>query len=369
MKVPFVVEKVRGVLAGRMRRVLVCLGIFLGLCLALRIILPTLVERSAGYLSRQYVGLPAQIGNVDLSLWAGGIVLENVNVAAQADDLSPVKAAWHSPAIDAKSALLHIDRLAFRWSWWELLRGKLLIKEFALDAPTVRLRRDADGKIDPLRHARPVAAASPAPKPAAADNQKAARPWLIDLRHFVLRKPNISIVDIPTGDDLLEFSLESFEIDQASNRDAEFGLGAVAIHGPVLRVRRDLILAERNAAQPAKATADTGSPGAASSRSGFRIKQINIERAEFTWLSAKGPLDVTMTLKASGLTADQGKRFPLELAVQLGKGTVGLSGEVGVLPPYYKGRIQWDGISLSPCCLRPCRSWPPGCNPRRRAGI
>ena len=348
MKIPFFVERVRGVFAGRMRRVLLCLGIVLGVCLVLRMILPALVERSVGYFSRQYLGLPAQIGNVDLSLWAGGIVLENVNMAAKADDISPAKAALHPPVIDAKSALLHIDRLAFRWSWWDLLRGRLLVKEFALDAPTIRLLREADGKIDPLRYARPVAVSASSSKPAA--ESKPGRPWQVELRRFVLRKPNVSIVDVPTGADLLEFSLESFEIDQASNRDADFGLGAVAIHGPVLRVQRELILAEPKTAEPASPS-PAATPSAATNRSGFRIKQINIERAEFAWLSAKGPLDVTMTLKASGLTADQGKRFPLELALQLGKGSVDLSGEVGVLPPYYKGRIRWDGISFSPLLL------------------
>ncbi len=350
MKVPFFVEKVRGVFAGRMRRVLAGLTIFLAVCLLLRIMLPAVIERSAGYFSRQYLGLPAQVGNVDLSLWAGGIVLENVAVAAKPDELSPMKAVFHPAMIEAKTALLHIDRLAFRWSWWDLLRGKLLIREFALDAPAIRLRREADGKIDSLRYARPVAAAHSA-QPSAA-SPKPGRPWQVELRRFVLRKPNVSIVDVPTGVDLLEFSLESFEIDQASNRDAEFGLGAVAVHGPVLRVQRDLILAEPNTAETAKASPpESAASPAASSRSGFRIKQINIERAEFTWLSAKGPLDVAMTLKASGLTADQGKHFPLDLSLQLGKGTVGLSGEAGVLPPYYKGRVQWDGIALAPLLI------------------
>ncbi len=351
MKVPFFVEKVRGVFAGRWRRVLGILGVFLGACLVLRMILPTLVEHSVGYFSRQYLGLPAQIENVDLSLWSGGIVLENVNVAAKADDLTPTRAAFRAPAIDAKTALLHIDRLAFRWSWWELMRGRLLIREFALDAPTLRLRREADGKVDPLRFARLASApeAQPAATPEA--KPKAGRPWEVDLRRFVLRKPNVSIVDVPTGSDLLEFSLESFEIDQASNRNANFGFGAVAIHGPVLKVRRDLILAETKAAATAPPVPAAAPAEATTSRSGFRIKQIAIERAEFTWLSAKGPLDVTMTLKASGLTAEQGKRFPLELALQLGKGRVDLDGEVGVLPPYYKGSVRWDGISFSPLLL------------------
>lgn len=341
--------KTVGTWAARRRRWLIVLGVAAGVLIGARAILPTVIERAAAYYSQYYLGLPARVENVDLSLLTGGVVLENVRVGAVAEVGTPWHAALHPRVIDPKASLLHIERLAFRWSWWELLRGRLQIKEFALDAPTVRLLREADGLIDPLRHAKPLA--PPAARKPSPPDQEASRSWPVEVRRFVLREPNVKILDVPTGQDLLVFSLESFELDEASLRDGEFGLGSVAVHGPVLKVKRELVLADRPPAA-GKTSAAQAAPGTKpSGRSGFRIQKINVERAEFTWLSAKGPLDVMLKLKASGLTAEQGKRFPLELGLQIGAGRAGLSGEVGILPPYYKGKLKWEGVSFAPLLL------------------
>lgn len=336
--------------AGRRRWWLISLGVAIGVLVGVRAVLPIVIERAAAYYSQYYLGLPARVENVDLSLLAGGVVLENVRLGAVAEEGSPWHAALHPRVIDPKASLLHIERLAFRWSWWGLLRGRLQIKEFTLDAPTVRLLREADGQIDPLRHAKPLAPQVVQKSPPT--GQETSRSWPVEVRRFVLRNPHVKILDVATSQDLLVFSLESFELDEASLRDGEFGLGTVAVHGPVLKVKRELVLADQSpAAEKAAAMQAAAGTKQPSGRSGFRIRKIDVERAEFTWLSAKGPLDVMLKLKASGLTAEQGKRFPLEIGLQIGAGRADLSGEVGVLPPYYKGRLKWEGISFSPLLL------------------
>ncbi|PTX98837.1 hypothetical protein DB345_03710 [Spartobacteria bacterium LR76] len=334
--------------AGRRRRWLIALGLVIGVLAGLRAILPTVAERAVAWSSQYYLGLPARVENVDLSLLAGGVVLENVRVGAVAEEGTPWQAALHPRVIDPKASLLHIERLAFRWSWWGLLRGRLQIKEFTLHSPTVRLLREADGQIDPLRQAKPLAPPMAAkPEPPA---KGGSRSWPIEVRRFALKDPNVKILDVPTGQDLLVFSLESFELDEASWRESELGFGSMAVRGPVLKVKRELVLAEPERTGEKTAAQREAGAGTAG-RPGFRIRKVDVERAEFTWLSARGPLDVMMKLKASGITAEQGKRFPLELALQIGTGRADLSGEVGMLPPYYKGRLKWDGISFAPLLM------------------
>lgn len=391
-----------------------------GLLVALRVALPTIVERGAAYGSRYWLGLPARIDNADFSLLDGRIVLEGVGVGATPDGIEPGAAALDPPAIDAATALLHLDRIALHLSWCELTRGSVHLAELTLEGPSVRVLREEDGNIDPLRHARPLAPVV-AEEPAAAD-EAPSEPWPVVIDTFALHTPNVLVVDPPSGDNLLEFSLESFSLDHITARGGDFALGGVGIEGPVLRVRRDLVLArpgasgaaantkaaevvavpapgeasvpETAAASPSSSeappsvaaipgTADvppsaavdpslaadgavsasgetaapvavTASPPAATTPAaapGYRIEKIDIARATFTWVTDAGPLDVAIGLHASGITADQGERFPLDLQLEIAKGHVGLVGEVGILPPSYKGKFSWSGLPFPPLLL------------------
>lgn len=347
------IPKSRGRLA---RRLLWLVGAFVLLLAGLRMILPTLLERGTAYASRHYLGLPARVGNVDFSLWHGAAVFEDVSVGRLPDEASPRDAAWNPPPIDAATALLHFDRVALKWSWTDFFRKKVRLFEVSLEAPSVRVRREADGTIDPLRLARPVEKFVPAveesPEPEPTES------WPLEIARFVLLSPAVVVEDAPTGQNLMEFSLESFEIADVRVSGNDVGLGPMAIRDPVLRVQRDLVFAESIAQGPAEthrpssATAPgSAAPGAKVSKSGIRVQAVDVERAKFTWLSREGPLEVTLTLKATELTAEEGKRFPLDLALQIGPGTLEVKGEVGLLPPIFKGRVTWAGLSFPPLLL------------------
>ncbi|MFZ4778798.1 MAG: DUF748 domain-containing protein [Terrimicrobiaceae bacterium] len=58
-----------------------------------------------------------------------------------------------------------------------------------------------------------------------------------------------------------------------------------------------------------------------------------------------------LTLKASGVTAEPGKRFPIDLALQIANGKVALTGDVGIFPPAYTGELTWDGLPFPPLLL------------------
>ena len=79
----------------------VLLVLLVGVLVGLRATLPWLMTRVAEKASRQYLGLPLEIGNIDLKLRSGEILLENVRVAGT---------AGKKTSADAKSSLslIHI---------------------------------------------------------------------------------------------------------------------------------------------------------------------------------------------------------------------------------------------------------------------
>ena len=316
------------------------------MAIGIRAALPLLVERGAAFASRRYLGLPARIDNVDLSLLKGNVLLEGIRLGDAPDKATPMRSAWDPPVIDSSAALLQIKRISITLSWRDLFRKKLRLAEVTIDTPSLRLLREEDGGIDPLRHARPLAVQA---KSKETTSKPTENPWSVEANQFALRAPNVLITDYSNGRNLLEFSLESFDLDNVTAKGADFALGAIGIHGPVLSVRRNLVLA--NPQKPAAAPAppapvpESSMPGTgATPAAGYRLKKIEIDRARFIWVTEDGPLDVLLTLKASNITAEPGKRFPVDLTMQIADGKIGLAGDVGIFPPAYTGELTWNAL-------------------------
>ncbi|MFN2427664.1 MAG: hypothetical protein ABR587_14585, partial [Candidatus Binatia bacterium] len=151
----------------------------------LRAALPLLVERGAAYGSRYWLGLPARIDNADFALFDGIVVLEGVSVGAEPDAVEPLDAALEPPLLDAATALLHFDRISLHLGWKELREGIVHLTGVSLEAPSVRVIREADGAIDPLRHARPLAPPSTGPE----EPEEPGEPWLVAVDQFTLSTP------------------------------------------------------------------------------------------------------------------------------------------------------------------------------------
>ena len=323
--------------------------------IGIRAMLPLLVERGAAFASRHYLGLPVRIDNVDFSLFKGNVLLEGIRLGNAPDKATPMRAAWDPPVIDPSAALLQINRISVTLSWRDLLKKTLRLTEVTIDAPSLRLLREDDGGIDPLRHARPIAVQAKSKETTAKHQEK---PWSVEVNQFALRTPNVLISDHSSGRNLLKFSLESFGLDNVTAKGPDLSLGAVGIHGPVLRVQRDLVLADsqKPTALPASSAgthgavaADTGADAAPAA--GYQIKKVEIERARFTWVTEQGPLDVLLTLKASNITAEPGKRFPIDLALQIADGKIAMAGDVGIFPPAYTGELTWSALPFPPLLL------------------
>ncbi|HYC54893.1 MAG TPA: DUF748 domain-containing protein [Candidatus Binatia bacterium] len=310
----------------------------------LRVALPTLVERGAAYGSRYWLGLPVRIDNADFALLQGSVVLEGISIGARPDAVTPQDAALEPPPIDAAAALLHLGRISARISWRELLDGTVRVLELAVDKPSVRVERETDGSIDPLRHAAPLA-----PPSAETEEPASGAPWKVLVERFALAGPDVRIVDPASGENLLELGLEDFSLDDVAVDDGRFGLGNLGIRGPKLRVRRDLVVGGPASADPPKTTAPTPAPDAAGG--GYSLDQIHIERAILTWITDAGPVDVALALDAREITADQGRTFPLDLQLEIQSGRIALKGDVGILPPSYAGTVAWNGLPFPPLLL------------------
>jgi hypothetical protein len=323
----------------------------------LRALLPVAVERGAAWGSRQYLGLPVRIANVDFALLEGRVVLEGIAVAARPDATTPFQALLEPPPIDPAAALLHVERVATQLSFGALRERTARLTELVIERPALRAEREADGTIDPLRHAQPAAppaASEPEAEPTA-EPAEPAEPWTLALDRFALRAPELRVVDAAGGEALVEFALDEFSLTDLVARGADLALGGLGIDGPVLRVRRSFVFAEAPAAAAAdpeaaaaeaaaRAEAAAPAPAPAAGTPAYRVDEIDIRRATFTWVTDHGPLDVALTLRASNITADEGERFPIELELELEDGVLGLAGEVGVLPPSYTGKFRWERL-------------------------
>jgi hypothetical protein len=353
------------------------------LVVGIRVALPTAVERGVAWGSRQYLGLPARLDNADFELWNGRVVLEGITLGARPDEVSPTDAALEPPVLDPATALVHVAKVATTLSWKDLRDRTVRLTELAIDSPSVLAEREPDGRIDPLLHAKPVAqpSAEPEPEPAPAEPSE---PWKIALDRFDLATPSVRLVDATSRESIVELALETFGLTEVAVKGNEFALGGVDLAGPVLQVRRELLLAKPQAAPPPTAApapapdptaaAPAPDPTAAApapaepapapnaapptaapapstpaqppAKPGYHVAKVDVQRATFTWITENGPLDVAITLKATDISADEGHRFPIDVQLEIGEGRLGVVGDVGVLPPAYVGKLTWDGIPI-----------------------
>src|SRR5437867_3238849 len=80
-----------------------------------------------------------------------------------------------------------------------------------------------------------------------------------------------------------------------------------------------------------RAAAPDAAPAAAAPPD-LRIDDLEIDRAEFSVLTDAEPVSVALRLQTRGLTLARDAPFPLEVALEAGRGSVALSGQLGLNP-------------------------------------
>ena len=203
-------------------------------------------------------------------------------------------------------------------------------------------------------HDRLLATLAAEPEPAAppAPDEPAA-PWSVRVERFALASSEVSLVDAD-GEAAAFFGLDSLDLTAVRVGSSGLALGNIAVGRPVVRVNRDLLLggAEQSPAEPesgappvSEAASETAAaPEAAASE--YRIEQIGLDRAEFTLLTARGPLDLTIALSATEVRLTPGERFPIRLELGVGEGRLLLVGELGLDPVALTARLRGEALPV-----------------------
>jgi hypothetical protein len=310
--------------------------------IGVRATLPWALARTLESQGGARLGLPVRVGNVDLWIARGAIALEDLTVGRKPEAAAEAGAEDREP--DPETALLRLRRFFVRIDWRALLERRVHLLELALDAPRVRVERDAEGRIDPL--APPAPAEEPPPEPAPAEPSP---PWGFAVDRFDLRELGFRLFDVASQATPVEFALAGLALSDVSLEGSKLGLGGIEIQSPVLRIDRDFALGPRPGDAP-EGEAPAGEPAGGEAGAGlaYEVERIGILDAAFTLRTQPSPLDVTIRLVAEKVNARSGELFPIDLELGIGDGSLSLAGRLGLNPLAYDGRLAWRDLPLPP---------------------
>ena len=121
------------------------------LIVLVRALLPWSLARVAELQGSKQMGRIVQIGDLDLDVVMGRIVVAEVVVGPLLERVEDPEAP-----IDPDRVLLSFARLGVELSWGKLLTGELRLVEVSLDTPRAQIIRDEDGRLVPIRVAPPA---------------------------------------------------------------------------------------------------------------------------------------------------------------------------------------------------------------------
>jgi hypothetical protein len=321
--------------------------------LAVRAALPYALARGIAWGGERATGLGVSVANVDLGLLQGRFVLDGLAVAG------PRHPPVEPGVVDAETALIGWQRLALNLEWLDLLLGRVRFSDFSLAGLDGRLELDPAGRpILPVLGAPEApggeagpSAGEPTPtqaEPPAPEGEGDGWPILVD--RLALSDVAFELLDGHEAP-AVSVGLEGLELSDVASDASGLALGAIGIRAPSVRVRRDYLLGEPAPAPepgPGEAAATAGPEPAADT---YRMEELHVERAEFTLLTDAGPIRMALRMDATGLTTAPGVRFPLEVALEVERGAIELSGDLGVAPPVFDGKLAWRGLPLSPLLM------------------
>jgi hypothetical protein len=311
--------------------------VLLALVLGVRALLPRVLEWAIESQGSERLGRLVRVGNVDLSVLAGGVEIDDLAVGLLFE-------GEESPAeLDAEAALLQAARIGVRWSWPALLRGEIHLEGLEIEAPRLVAVTGLDGRLVPV--VRPPAV-EVAPQEAPPDADDGGSSWPLRLDRLALSDLDFYSLNLAVPEQAaIELSLEAFEIGGLQVRGGEVELGSLGLRAPRLRVRRDIDLAPFAGAgsEPEDAIPATGE---APPPPRVRLTDVSIERAVLTLVTDEGDLETRLSLRARDLTTARDARSPVELDFEVGSGTLAIRAELGLAPVAFDGTLTWSDLPL-----------------------
>ena len=142
--------------------------------------------------TRSATGMDLDFHSLEFS-WSGGLVVEGIS-------LSPPAAADSS---EKPQPLATVDKVLVDVAWSPLFSGRIVVKQVEVNGFSVRVTRDAEGKLSipdiPVSNLPavdfPVAAPTAQAKPAGSGNAAMAFIPAIEIRHVELNRGSFSFVD------------------------------------------------------------------------------------------------------------------------------------------------------------------------------
>jgi hypothetical protein len=315
---------------------------------ALRAALPWALGALIESRATESLGRLVRIGNVDVELLAGALALEQVAIG-------PIFQGAPPETLDPDTAHFRCDRLAVHWSWLALLEREIRIESLELDAPKILLVRAEDGDLVPVL--RPRDGASPGTDDPASQGESAEEPaegWPVAVENLRITELEAYYLNLARPERRpVEFDFEALSLEDLSVRGDEIALGPVALQAPRLRVLRDLDLGPFVAADAEEVAEGAGAegsappPGGASRPRHYHLAAITLERADFTLVTNDGSeIAIAIELHARDVSSRRDARFPLELRLGLGGGTLALDGALGLSPLAFEGSLAWSDLPL-----------------------
>ena len=294
-----------------------------------RAALPALIGYVACEQATAALGVPVAIDDVDLWLVSGGIALEGVRVdSAHGGEAPPLLAA---------------DRLYARFAWLSPLSGEIRLREIASDGLRLEAERNAEG-APVLPPGLVASGAEESPEPDA----EPGTAWPLAIDRVTLSRTGLvwSASDAEGRPPLVDLQIGELRLGDVGFRDGQLTLGQFGLAEPRLRVHPELM---RDAPED-EAAQSTSEPEASEADDDvfpLRLAQLSIDGASFTVLTPAREITIALRVDAHNISTAEGERFPstFELTSDAG-GRLALEGELGLHPVHWKGRLQWQNLSL-----------------------
>ena len=307
----------------------------LAILLLVRLALPLMIVQLGEYFGTKELGRIVRIGDVDLSVFTGGLVVEQVQIGPIGDQGAP------PPEFSEEDARFRLERGEVQWKWLPLLRRELHIEKVDLQNPEGALFRDVDGDLIPVLR----------PQPGAEEDEPddESEPWPVQLDELRIAGFKLLYINLALPEQTpLQLDVEEFRLADLVVADQAIKLQKVGLHGPTLRIRRDIDLAVLQAA-PEQEAGDDGpaEPDPSGELLDYDLEEVALDRALFTIVSADGAeIETRLTIDASQVTGARETSFPLKALLELGEGSLTVEAKVGISPPTFDGAITWTDLPL-----------------------
>lgn len=267
--------------------------VLLAVSLLIRITLPSILTPAIENAGSGFLGVPVTIGNLDLGLFSGILVIEDLTVGGVAIGAEP-----------APDDLLRLERLSVRIRWLASLGGHLELGRVRLTAPRVRMRTLSDGRLDAslLAAGEGESQAEPGPKP-----ESPSGPSRIAIHRFELTDLDFEFRDasVESAAAAVTIEIAEFTLDDLSLVAESVAIGSLAIEAGRLELGGD------------------------------------------------APLGFEFDASAEQISNTPGRAFPLRVSIAMtqpgGRGEnplIGLEGQLAIDPPSFEGRLEYTALPL-----------------------